>query len=106
VIRTIARSPVAVVVAAIGGITWRQRTNPDGCTKCGVGRGEGVKDALQVLGRVVLFVFEGRIDPRRFDRTIPLLLSRPPPRRLLSSRPQPPSLWPRPSRPSRARRSQ
>ena len=30
--------------------------------------------ALQVLGRVVLFVFEGRIDPRRFDRTIPLLL--------------------------------
>ena len=30
--------------------------------------------AMQVLGRVVLFVFEGRIDPRRFDRAIPLLL--------------------------------
>jgi len=30
--------------------------------------------AMQVLGRVVLFVFEGRVDPRRFDRTIPLLL--------------------------------
>jgi len=30
--------------------------------------------AMQVLGRVVLFVFEGRIDPRRFDRVVPLLL--------------------------------
>ncbi|RPH43899.1 MAG: MFS transporter [Burkholderiales bacterium] len=30
--------------------------------------------AMQVLGRVVLFVFEGRIDPRRFDRLVPLLL--------------------------------
>jgi MFS family permease len=30
--------------------------------------------AIQVLGRLVLFVFEGRIDPRRFDRSIPLLL--------------------------------
>ncbi|MEI7444908.1 MAG: MFS transporter [Burkholderiales bacterium] len=30
--------------------------------------------ALQVLGRVVLFVFEGRIDPRRLDGAIPLLL--------------------------------
>ena len=30
--------------------------------------------AIQVIGRLVLFVFEGRIDPRRFDRAIPLLL--------------------------------
>jgi predicted MFS family arabinose efflux permease len=30
--------------------------------------------AMQVLGRLVLFVFEGRIDPRRFDRMVPLLL--------------------------------
>jgi predicted MFS family arabinose efflux permease len=30
--------------------------------------------AMQVLGRVVLFVFEGCIDPRRFDRAIPLML--------------------------------
>jgi predicted MFS family arabinose efflux permease len=30
--------------------------------------------AMQVLGRVVLFVFEGRIDARRFDRVVPLLL--------------------------------
>jgi len=30
--------------------------------------------AMQVLGRLVLFVFEGRIDPRRFDRMVPLML--------------------------------
>jgi MFS family permease len=30
--------------------------------------------AMQVAGRLVLFAFEGRIDPRRFDRVIPLLL--------------------------------
>jgi MFS family permease len=31
--------------------------------------------ALQVLGRLVLFVFEGRIDPKRFDLFVPVLLS-------------------------------
>lgn len=30
--------------------------------------------AMQVLGRLVLFAFEGRIDPQRFDRMVPLLL--------------------------------
>lgn len=30
--------------------------------------------AMQVLGRLVLFVLEGRIDPRRLDRVVPLML--------------------------------
>ena len=48
VIGTIARFPVAVVVTAIGGITRRERTNPDRGAQLCVGRSEG---ALRFGGR-------------------------------------------------------
>lgn len=83
-LRALARSPAFLLITAFTAI-FMAVTGALAAHMVPMLRERGLSDAwaiaipasigaMQVLGRLVLFVFEGRVDPRRFDRIVPLML--------------------------------